>query len=444
MKRRVGGAVLHQVLLGLSLTMGGLGISSPCAAQESAIAEAKARAKAAPFDTDASLAYGRALLRAGRENDALTELRRGVAVAGKKSDAVAHLQWEIARAHIGRRDFRAAIGACRTIATMPSEIPESRACTAEAHLLWRRGSEALIETDALAADAAAGKSIPRDVQYAAKVAEARARELASDDRAAEAAYREALAIEPKGVEASWRLGALLERRGDDGKPALRAAVAADPSDPDAQFALGVALTPGSVDGIAALERAVRERPSFIEATRALADGYIAAKRLPDARRIVESLLRTAPNDVGSHVAAGHVALAEGRVDDAIKEGEAANKLMPNVAAAKLLVADGWAKKGEIDLALEAYQAAFGLDHSDPTPLVNAARACIAAGRVTSAKAFASRATQDFAKHAPAWVVLGDALAADRDKPGAKRAFETAKKLPSADVAAIDRRLADLK
>ncbi len=83
---------------------------------------------------------------------------------------------------------------------------------------------------------------------------------------------------------------------------------------------------------------------------------------PDARRIVESLLRTAPNDVGSHVAAGHVALAEGRVDDAIKEGEAANKLMPNVAAAKLLVADGWAKKGEIDLALEAYQAAFSLDH----------------------------------------------------------------------------------
>ncbi len=76
--------------------------------------------------------------------------------------------------------------------------------------------------------------------------------------------------------------------------------------------------------------------------------------------------------------------------------------------------------------------------------MNAARACIAAGRVTEREAFASRATQDFAKHAPAWVVLGDALAADRDKPGAKRAFETAKKLPSADVATIDRRLADLK
>ena len=97
--------------------------------------------------------------------------------------------------------------------------------------------------------------------------------------------------------------------------------------------------------------------------------------------------------------AGRLALAEGRADDAIKEGEIAAKLMPNVQAARLLVADAWAKKGEIDLAVEAYQAAFGLDHSDPTPLVNASAACLAAGRVTSAKAFGVRATKDFANHA---------------------------------------------
>jgi tetratricopeptide (TPR) repeat protein len=118
--------------------------------------------------------------------------------------------------------------------------------------------------------------------------------------------------------------------------------------------------------------------------------------------------------------------------------------MPNVQPARLLVADAWAKKGEIDLALEAYQAAFGLDHSDPTPLINASAACLAAGRVTSAKAFSVRATKDFGSIAASWAALGDALAADRDVPGARAAYETARKARGGDPAAIDRKLARLK
>src|SRR5207244_12650108 len=129
--------------------------------------------------------------------------------------------------------------------------------------------------------------------------------------------------------------------------------------------------------------------------------------------------------------------------EATKEGETASKLMPKAAAAKLLVADGWAKKGEIDLAIEAYQAAFGLDHSDPTPLVNAAEACVAAGRPTSAKAFARRAVQDFPNHGLAWVALGDALALDKDPKGARTAYETAKKSKDADTTSIDKKLGTL-
>ena len=148
--------------------------------------------------------------------------------------------------------------------------------------------------------------------------------------------------------------------------------------------------------------------------------------------------------MNTHVIAGRLALAEGRPDEAIKEGETAAKLMPNVQAARLLVADAWAKKGEIDLAVEASQAAFGLDHSDPTPLVNASAACLAAGRVTSAKAFGVRATKDFGTSALAWSALGDALAADRDVPAAKAAYENAKKARGSDAAAIDRKISRLK
>jgi tetratricopeptide (TPR) repeat protein len=120
-----------------------------------------------------------------------------------------------------------------------------------------------------------------------------------------------------------------------------------------------------------------------------------------------------------------VALTEGRADDAIRAGESALKIVANSAAAKLLVADGNAKKGEIDLALEAYQAAWGLDHGDPTPLVHASQACHAAGRDTSAKAFGAKAAQEFPKWGPAWAALGDALVAQGEKAAAKDAYQKA-------------------
>jgi Flp pilus assembly protein TadD len=139
-----------------------------------------------------------------------------------------------------------------------------------------------------------------------------------------------------------------------------------------------------------------------------------------------------------------VALADNKPDDALKEGEAALKIQANEGKAKLLVADAYAKKGEIDLALEAYQKASGLDPLDPTALVNATYACIAAQRLTSAKAFGQRAVLDFPNHWPAWMAQGDALAADGNPAAARKAYESAKKIHGADVAAIDAKLAKLK
>jgi len=431
--------------IGLLVALGVLfSMSASASAQESALAAARDAAKAAPSSPEASLAYGQALVRAGREAEAITELRRGLGVSSARPGMPARLGWELARAHIAKREFEAAMATCRSIAKAPASPlaqATSRVCAAEAHLLWRRGTEALSELAELAKLKAPASP---DVDYFAKVAEARAQELASKDAEAEAAYREAIRLADARPEAHVLLGALLRRTGKDGLPSLRRAVQVDARDPAAQLELGRALPHGGAESIAALERAVLERPTYLEALRLLAEGYVGASRLPDAKRTVETVLKLAPNDVASRITAGRLALAEGRADDAIKEGEAASKLMPNVQAAKLLVADAWAKKGEIDLAVEAYQAAFGLDHADPTPLVNAAQACLAAGRVTSAKAFGVRATKDFATHGPAWVALGDALAADKDAAGAKSAYENARKARDVDVAAVDRKLAKLR
>ena len=420
--------------VGFSMAAGSAG------AQESGIEAAREQAKAAPTSGEASLAYGRALRRAGREADAVVELRRGLAAGGAKGELAGRLEWEISRAHIARREFEPAMTSCRSMAKVAADA--SHVCAAEAHLLWRRGTEAEAEV-AQAAKASRGASSP-DVQYFAKVALGRAQELASKDSDAEASYREAVRIAEARPDAHVLLGLVLNRTGKDGMPSLQKAVLVDATDPIAQLALGRALPSGSRESIAALERSVAQRPTSTDALRALAEGYVTANRLPDAKRTVAAVLKLAPNDVSTHVVAGRLALADGKADDAIKEGEAAAKLMPNVQPARLLVADAWAKKGEIDLAVEAYQAAFGLDHSDPTPLVNASAACLAAGRVTSAKAFGVRATKDFGSNGAAWTALGDALAADRDVPGAKAAYETAKKARGADAAALDRKLSRLE
>jgi tetratricopeptide (TPR) repeat protein len=428
------------LVLGVAFTMA----ATPAGAQESGVDAARDKAKAAPASVEASLAYGQALRRAGREAEALNELRRGFGVSGGRGEVAGRVQWEIARTHIARREFEPAMATCRAMSKSPAAEAASRVCAAEAHLLWRRGTEAESELAQLANLKAPAAPASLEVQYFAKLAAGRAHELASKDADAEAAYRDAIRLADARPDAHVLLAVMLRRTGKDGLPSLKRAVELDAHDPVAQLELGRSLTPGSLESVVALERSVAERPSNTEALRALADGYVAANRLPDAKRTVETVLKLAPNDVNTHVVAGRLALAEGRPDDAIKEGELAAKLMPNVQAARLLVADAWAKKGEIDLAIEAYQAAFGLDHSDPTPLVNASAACLAAGRVTSAKAFGVRATKDFGTNGAAWNALGDALAADKDVPGAKAAYETAKKARGADAAAIDRKLSRLK
>lgn len=430
------------LVLGVLLTIAG----APAHAQESGVSAARDKAKAAPASPDAALEYATALRRAGRENEALTELRRAIGVAGGRVEMTTRIQWEIARTHIAKREFENAMGACRQIeargATPQIRIPTptSRICVTEAHLLWRRGSEALAEL----AELAKMSNVPAEVQYFAKVAEGRAHELASKDAESEKALRDAIAMNEGKPDAHVQLGIVLRKLGKDGVPPLRRAVQIDGHDPVAQFELGRGLPKGSAESIAALERAVAERPTFTDAWRALAEGHVAANRLADAKKAVAKVLELAPNDAVSKVVAGRLALAEGRKDDALKEAEAAAKLMPNLQPAKLLIADTRAKQGEIDLAIEAYQAAFFIDRLDPTPLVNAAQACLAAGRVTSAKAFGVRATQDFATHGPGWVALGDALVADKDNPGAKAAYEKARNAKDVDVAVVNQKLAKLR
>ena len=194
------------------------------------------------------------------------------------------------------------------------------------------------------------------------------------------------------MEPFLELGRVLERQEhDDAVADLRSAVQLDPHGPDALFALASATGPsGGAERLDLLKRATDERPSFLEAWLALGAGLLDANRVGDAKAAAGAALQVDATSAPARILLGKIALMEGHPDDAIDDGRAALKAGANSAAATLLVADGQATKGELDQALEAYQAAGGLDHGDPTPLVHASEACHTGGRDTSARPSASR------------------------------------------------------
>src|SRR5277367_1416918 len=89
---------LMRVRLALALALA-VGLAAPVArAQESVLDARRAAARATPSDAGASLQYGVALRRAGRDAEAAQELRRGAALpSGGQGDAGIMLRFELAR-----------------------------------------------------------------------------------------------------------------------------------------------------------------------------------------------------------------------------------------------------------------------------------------------------------------------------------------------------------
>ena len=97
------------------------------------------------------------------------------------------------------------------------------------HRLYVHTTDAA-QTEALSelAEVAKLPNANAEVQFHAKLAEGRSRELDSKDADAEAAYREAIRLAPNHVEGHMLLGAMLHRLGKDGVPASVAESASPP------------------------------------------------------------------------------------------------------------------------------------------------------------------------------------------------------------------------
>jgi tetratricopeptide (TPR) repeat protein len=423
---------LARRLTGPLLASSGLLLAT--ASRGESISDLKARGKAAatPAETvDAS----RALRRAGLVTDAVATVQRAFGKA-RGNDNIALLRLELARGFIDQRQQKRAFGQCAELHKLSPYMEQI--CMAEANLLTRRGSAALP-----AAEQALSLQ-PGD--YDSLIAKGRALTQLGRPPEADAVFHDAMKKAPARPEAFRYQGELLIAQGkpQDAVAVLRDGSKVAPDEPELLALLGTVLPPNK-EARDALTRALAVRPSYPMAEARLGQVLLALGDLESAERYLSSALKAEPRQADWHAALGEVQIAKKQPDLALKSANEALKVVANHGPAKFVEAKALAAKGDIDLAIEAFQNAYGFSRTDPTVLVEAARACIRGGRLTTAKAFADRGTEDFPKASAAWETEGDVAVAMKDTAFAKQAYNKALagEGPS-DKEGIRRKLAALK
>ncbi len=396
----------------------------------------QAAAKRPPKDPQQALELGHKLRRAGLFAEAARVTRGAALRAGSKHDLAVALRLEAARSYIDAREQKPALRECAALRKLSP--PKSQVCEAEAQLLWRRASLAL---------PAAEKALSSDANdYDALVAKGRALLEMSSPQPAEAALRAAIGADAARWEAHRFLADLLQRAGRRSAAVaeLRKAVQLAPDEPEPALLLAE-LLPAGTEAEGLLKRAVAERPGYAAAYARLGEVLLDQRKLAPAEQALRRAIALDATQADPHALLARLLLDKGDPAAALKESAAALKIVKNHAGAKLVEADALAKRGDIDLAIEAYSLARGFARSDPAPLVHAARACLDGARPTTALAFAEQATQTFPDWGPAWEVFGDVQLAAGDKAAARRAYgkALAAKGP-VDKARLRQKLASVK
>ncbi len=407
-----------------------LAVATPAVGEDLAAA-----AKKPPKDPEAALALGRSLRRAGMFDEGVRVLR-GAALRAQGELSVA-ARYEAARTLIAANRQKDALRECQGIKARSKVRWET--CFAEAQLLWKRASLALP-----AAERALAESPDN---YDALVAKGRAQRMLGKNAESEAAFKAAIVKDGSRFEAPMFYSELLSGlgRGTETVAALRKAHAAAPEEPEPTLALASEL-PAGAEATKLLLDALSIRPKYGPAQARLGDVHLELGKVAEAETAFRAAIAINAKVADWQAGLARALVAKNDWDEALKASAVALKLVGNHGLAMLAEADATAGKGEIDLAIEAYEKAASFTRDSPNPLVHAARACLRQNRPTTARAFADRATQSFEAFAPAWLVLGDVAVATKDKGAAKQAYQKALSAPrgSIDKAEVKKKLAAIK
>ena len=150
-----------------------------------------------------------------------------------------------------------------------------------------------------------------------------------------AAYRKASELTPKDPEPHLSAGLLQERQKEF-------------SAAEAEYKQVLAVDPHST-----------------EAAIGLTNLYMKSGRLGEAEPLLRRLATERPDDAGIHLQLGRVLAAQSKKDDAITEIQTALKLAPADSDAQREIADLYSSAGKNDLAENAYRALVTTQPKDP-------------------------------------------------------------------------------
>jgi tetratricopeptide (TPR) repeat protein len=295
----------------------------------------------------------------------------------------------------------------RSSADVPGRAPDAAA-----------GADAVAGANPAGAPREAGERATPGASHASvDVRAARARELlrAGHYEAAEAAYRDALAIAPDHPGLLHNLGALALRRGDaaialqcfercrrrqpgssaahvdvarallalrrsnDAVAAARHAATIEPGSATAFNVLGLALeAAGDIGGAeAALRRSLSLDPRSVPALSNLCDLLVRAGRTSDAVRVLDAL--PLQDDPGVLFKRGYIAACRDDLDAAAAFMQRVADAVPDHAPARLNLGTFAQWRHDVPAAIAHFRRALDLAPGDPVALGNLAHALLYAG-----------------------------------------------------------------
>ncbi len=326
---------------------------------------------------------------------------------------------DAAKALAKKGNLTAALGECRKLAT-----PYAAVCSAEVYTKPRRAAQA----DDELARVALPESAPTRLRAWSKLVEGKTRGLALDNEQAALLFREASALAPQWCEPYAAKGDV--STGEAAAIAYRRALELCAGDRDTALSLARVL-PAGAERLAVAKKLRAENVAAKAAPDAdvlsmIAESAWLTGAQEDALEAAHSTLALRAGDRNATLVLAESALRDKNAGEAAELARALVKRDPNDRAAHLALAGALALADKLDAAADAYRTAFALDAKDVSPLLAASRMFLDHGKLTSARAYALKATEDVRASKDAWKQLGDVYQADKMPAAASAAYARAK------------------
>ncbi len=233
-----------------------------------------------------------------------------------------------------------------------------------------------------------------------------------DLKPAEAAFKQAQALDPKSSAAWLALGVLYLAQTNlpQAESAFKSAAELAPARSVAklQYANFQLRNGNLAAGRKILEAMVQKTPDYIPAMMALAEVDMAEKKYDDCVAVLNKVLARDPDNLNADLARARVKFAQGKTAEATTDLERLAKINPQVPQVQYLLATAYLAGNDSDKAVKSLTRAIALNPNYPDAVLLLAGLQIKMGNVDPAVASLKQLTQQYPQITQAQLLLAGA------------------------------------